>query len=151
MVHVICFGNLWQGDDGFGVRVFQRLCGRKDLPADVKVFEAGTAGLAALGYFEGCRKAVIVDALKTGAAPGLARRLALDEIDSPDEAYSLHQLGVNHLLEAMKIAFAGREAPEVVVIGAEAGEVDTFSDRLSPAMESALETVVEMITLECQN
>ncbi|HEY6382905.1 MAG TPA: hydrogenase maturation protease, partial [Pseudolabrys sp.] len=66
MVHVICFGNLWQGADGFGVRVFQRLSDRSDWPAHIKIFEAGTAGLAALDYFEGCRKVVIVDALKTG-------------------------------------------------------------------------------------
>jgi hydrogenase maturation protease len=69
---------------------------------------------------------VIVDALKTGGAPGRVSRLALDEIDLPDEANSMHQLGVNHLLEAMKAAFAGRDTPEVVVIGAEVGEIDPY-------------------------
>jgi len=151
MIHVICFGNLWQGDDGFGVRVFQRLCDRGDWPVHVKMFEAGTAGLAALDYFEGCRKVVIVDALKTGGAPGRVSRLALDEIDLPDEAYSQHQLGVNHLLAAMKAAFAGRDTPEVVVIGAEVGEIDPFTDRLSPALEAALEPVVGLIICECAN
>jgi hydrogenase maturation protease len=149
MIHVICFGNLWQGDDGFGVRVFQRLCDRSDWPAHVKMFEAGTAGLAALDYFEGCRKVVIVDALKTGGAPGRVSRLALGEIALPDEAYSQHQLGVNHLLAAMKAAFAGRDTPEVVVIGAEVGEIDPFTDRLSPALEAALEPVVGLIIHEC--
>ena len=151
MIHVICFGNLWQGDDGFGIRVFERLRDRSDWPTDVKVFEAGTAGLAALGYFEGCRKAVIVDALKTGGAPGRVRRLALDEIEVPDEAYSLHQLGVNHLLAAMMGAVTGRELPEVVVIGAEAGEIDPFTDRLSPALEAALEPAIDLIARECTN
>jgi hydrogenase maturation protease len=150
MIHVICFGNLWQGDDGFGVRVFQRLCDRSDWPDHVKMFEAGTAGLAALDYFEGCRKVVIVDALKTGGAPGRVCRLAPDEIDLPDEAYSLHQLGVNHLLAAMKAAFAGRDTPEVVVIGAEVGEIDPFTDRLSPALEAALELVVDLIIHEVE-
>ena len=151
MIHVICFGNLWQGDDGFGIRVFERLCDRSDWPAYVKVFEAGTAGLAALGYFEGCRKAVIVDALKTGGAPGRVRRLALDEIEAPDEAYSLHQLGVNHLLAAMTGAVTGRDLPEVVVIGAEAGEIDPFTNRLSPALEAALEPAIDLIARECTN
>ena len=148
IIHVVCFGNLWQGDDGFGIRVFERLRGRRDRPPHVKVFEAGTAGLAALGYFEGCRKAVIVDALKTGGAPGRVRRLALDEIEVPGEAYSLHQLGVNHLLAAMPGAFAGRDVPEVVVIGAEVGEIDAFTDRLSPALEAALEPAVALIVRE---
>ena len=26
MLHIVCFGNIWQGDDGFGMHVFQRLC-----------------------------------------------------------------------------------------------------------------------------
>jgi hydrogenase maturation protease len=151
MIHVICFGNLWQGDDGFGIRVFQRLCSRRDWPAHVRLFEAGTAGLAALGYFEGCRKAVIVDALKTGCAPGRVHRLTPEEIEAPDDAYSLHQFGVNHLLAAMTIAFAGRDIPEVIVIGAETGEIDPFTNRLSAALEAALEPVVELIARECMN
>ena len=149
MIHVVCFGNLWQGDDGFGLRVFERLRNRCAWPAHIKVFEAGTAGLAALAYFEGCRKVVIVDALKTGGVPGSVRRLALDEIDVPDEAYSLHQLGVNHLLAALRAT--GRALPEVVVIGAEVGEIHPFTDRLSPVLEAALEPVVELIERECTN
>jgi len=149
MIHVVCFGNLWQGDDGFGLRVFERLCARRAWPAHVKVFEAGTAGLAALAYFEDCHKVVIVDALKTGGTPGCVRRLALDEIDMPDEAYSLHQLGVNHLLAALRAT--GRVLPEVVVIGAEVGEIRPFTDRLSPALEAALETAVALVERECTN
>ena len=81
MLHVICFGNLWQGDDGFGIHVFRRLRERPGLPRQVKLFDAGIAGLGALGYFEGCRKAVIVDALKTGGRVGRVRRLRLDDLD----------------------------------------------------------------------
>lgn len=151
MVHVICFGNVWQGDDGFGIRVFKRLCEQTGWSAHARLFEAGTAGLAALDYFEGCRKVVIVDALKCGGAPGLVRRITMNEIGSPDDEYSLHQLGINHLLAAVTAAFAGRVAPEVVVIGAEIGEIEPFTNRLSPALEAALETVVELVALECAN
>ncbi len=151
MIHVVCFGNLWHGDDGFGIHVFRRLCERRPWPADVKAFEAGTAGFEALGYFEGCRKALIVDALKTGGAPGCVRRLSPNEIDLPDEAYSLHQYGVNHLLAALAIVFAGRAVPEVVVIGAEAGEIHPFTDQLTPELATALETVVDLIEREYMN
>ena len=63
LTHVVCFGNAWHGDDGFGQHVLRRL------PAGIPAFDAGTAGLNALGYFEGCDKAVIVDAVRTGARP----------------------------------------------------------------------------------
>src|SRR5262249_61598507 len=75
MIHVICFGNLWQGDDGFGIRVFQRLCDRSDWPAHVKMFEAGTAGLAPPNYFEGWPEEVIRDQLQTCGAPARASGL----------------------------------------------------------------------------
>ncbi|HET8677067.1 MAG TPA: hydrogenase maturation protease, partial [Blastocatellia bacterium] len=96
-------------------------------------------------------KAVIVDALKTGGAPGQVHRLALEDIDAPGEAFSLHELGVNHLLAAITVAFAGRDIPDVVVIGAEAGEIDPFTNRLSAALEAALDPVVELIVRECMN
>ena len=51
MLHVVCFGNVWQGDDGFGMHVFRRLCEMRGLPPQVKVFDAGTAGLSALDVF----------------------------------------------------------------------------------------------------
>ena len=56
MLHIICFGNLWRGDDGFGIHVFRELNKGCVLPKHVKVFEGGVAGLQALPYFEDCRK-----------------------------------------------------------------------------------------------
>ena len=76
MLHVIGFGNLWQGDDGFGIHVLRRL---GELPRHVKVFDGGIAGFGALGYFEACSKAVIVDALRTGGRVGRVRRLCVDQ------------------------------------------------------------------------
>ena len=71
MQHIICFGNLWQGDDGFGIHVFRRLKEGCVLPRQVKVFEGGVAGLQALPYFEGCRKAIVVDALRSAGNLGV--------------------------------------------------------------------------------
>src|SRR5215510_11670253 len=42
MLHIVCFGNLWQGDDGFGMHVFQRLGAMRSLPPLARVFDAGT-------------------------------------------------------------------------------------------------------------
>jgi hydrogenase maturation protease len=64
MQHIICFGNLLLGDDGFGIHVFRRLKEGWVLPRHVRVFEGGVAGLQALPYFENCRKAIVVDALE---------------------------------------------------------------------------------------
>ena len=148
MLHVICFGNLWQGDDGFGIHVFRRLRERPGLPRQVKLFDAGIAGLGALGYFEGCRKAVIVDALKTCGRVGHVRRLRLDRLDPPGPELSLHAFGVDHLLTALPVVFGGRAMPEIVLIGAEIGEVRRFSDELTPPLQAAIDKAVRLVRRE---
>jgi hydrogenase maturation protease len=151
MVHVVCVGNVWQGDDGFGIHVFRRLREMRRLPPQVKVFEAGIIGLSALAYFDNCRKAVIVDAMKTGGQIGSVQRLNLADFDLPDQELSLHSLGVNHLLTLLPVVFEGRTLPEVVVIGAEIGAVQSFTDTLTPPLEAAVERAVSLVQRECMN
>jgi hydrogenase maturation protease len=148
MLHVICFGNLWQGDDGFAIHVFRRLCERPGPPHQAKLFDAGIAGLGALGYFEGCRKAVIVDALKTCGGVGQVRRVRLDKLDPPDRELSLHAFGVHHLLTALPAVWGGRDLPEMVLIGAQIGEVHRFRDELTPPLQAAIDKAVRLVQRE---
>ena len=148
MLHVICFGNLWQGDDGFGVHVYRRLRERPVPPRQVKLFDAGIAGLGALGYFEGCRKAVIVDALKTCGRVGHVRRVRLDKLDPPGPELSLHAFGVHHLLTALPAVLGGRALPEIVLIGAQIGEVRRFRDELTSPLQAAIDKAVRLVQRE---
>ena len=88
---IVCFGNLWHGDDGFGPHVFRRLHG--ELPQGVAAVDAGTAGLDALPHFEGCAKAVVVDAVRTGGQIGTVHRLVPAISSPPGGEFSLHDLG----------------------------------------------------------
>jgi len=139
MRHVIFFGNALHGDDGFGPVVYHRL-GRLDLPADVRLFEAGTCGLNALALFEGCDEAIVVDALAPGNHPGrviqpAARTLALDA------ALAGHDAGVGHLLAAL----AALGVPPPHIIAAEAERVQPFSHVLSAAMTRAVDAAVALL------
>jgi hydrogenase maturation protease len=139
--HVVCFGNPLHGDDGFGQHVLRRL------PAGVVAFDAGTAGLNALPYFEGCTKAVIVDAVRTGARVGTVHRLVAADLDPSGGELSLHDLGVSTLLAAL--AALAERPPEIVIVGAEAGELHAFTDRLSAPLEAALPTAIRLVLDEC--
>ena len=103
MQNVICFGNLWRGDDGFGIHVFRKLSEACVLPRNARLIEAGVAGLQALPYFEGCRKAILVDGLRSAGKVGSVHRLEPKDISDPDTVFSLHNFGVNHLLKALPI------------------------------------------------
>ena len=148
VVHVVCFGNPWHGDDGFGHHVFQRLCRSDDLPPTVELFDAGIAGLDALPRFDGCAKAVTVDAVRVGAPVGTLHRLAPSDLEPPGGELSLHELGLSSLLAALP-AVAG-PPPEVVVIGAQVGSARAFTDALSAPLQSVLPAAVAMVLRECR-
>jgi hydrogenase 3 maturation protease len=139
---VLCLGNPWHGDDGFGHHVFERLRAEHVLPADVAVVDAGVAGLNALRWLDGCAKAVFVDAVRTGAPVGTVHRLEPGELEPPGAEFSLHELGLASLLAA-----AG-DGAELVVIGAEVGPVQTFTEVLSPSLRAAVPAVAAMVARE---
>jgi hydrogenase 3 maturation protease len=143
--HVVCFGNALHGDDAFGLHVHRRL---RALPTGASVFDAGTAGLDALGYFEGCARAVIVDAVRAGGAPGTVHRLAGSDLAPAGGELSLHDLGIASLLAALEAV--SPEPPEVVVIGAEVGDVTPFTDGLSPPVAAAVGEAVRLVLAEIQ-
>jgi hydrogenase maturation protease len=147
-VHVVCFGNPLHGDDGFGNHVFRRLRPRDDLPPAVELFDAGIAGLDALPRFDGCAKAVIVDAVRVGAPVGTLHRLAPSDLESPGAELSLHELGLSSLLAALPALSC--QPPEVVVIGAQVGSVRTFTEALSAPLENLLPAAVAMVLRECR-
>ena len=109
-MHIRGFGNLLQGDDGFGFHVLQQLREQRCLPPHVGTVDAGAAGLNALPLFEECTKAVLVDAVKTGASIGHVHRLSLNDCAPSAGQLGMHGSGVESLLAALSTAFAGSTA-----------------------------------------
>jgi len=143
-IHVIGFGNLYQGDDGFGPHVCRHLR-VEPLPAGVRVHDAGTSGLHALALFEDCELAIVVDAIG-GRTPGSVRRLAPSDALPPARGMSTHELGANHLLEVLPLALD--EVPEIVIFGAEVAAVQPFTDELSPPLRRAAVRVAQLVRQE---
>jgi hydrogenase maturation protease len=109
------------------------------------VFDSEIASLGAIGYFEGCRKAVIVDALKAGGPVGRVRRLCAADLVMHGPELSLHAFGVAHFLSGLPIVFEGRAMPEVVIIGAEIGDARWFTDKLSPPLRAAIDKTARLV------
>lgn len=149
--HVLCFGNLVQGDDGFGVHVHRRLVEQSWLATateagSVGLFDASTLGLGALSLFDDCERAVVVDALESRGSPGRVHRLRLDDLAPPLETFSAHAMDLSHLFYVLPIVFAGRAMPEVLIVGAEIERPSgTFSMSLSPPLTAAVDEAVAAI------
>lgn len=85
-------GNIFLGDDGFGVAVVHRLRERT-LPAGVRSLDFGIRGFDLACALESCDAAILIDATQRGQQPGtlyvLAPRLDEAEALAPAEGHSL--------------------------------------------------------------
>lgn len=138
MRHILCFGNPLHGDDGFGPAVYQRLAALP-VPADLKLIDAGTPGLAALAWFKGCDEVIIVDALAPAEQPGKLYDLTPDMIE-PETEVPGHGIGVGYLLRALQAL--AEPLPAIRILAAEASAITPFSLELSAPVALAVDQAV---------
>ena len=100
---VIGLGNVVLSDDGLGVYAAQRLRDRGELADDVEVIEGGTAGLLLLPHLADARRALVIDAIDTGAPAGTLVRLDGEAWASAFEVrMTPHDIGLVDLLGAAR-------------------------------------------------
>jgi hydrogenase maturation protease len=140
---VLGLGNPLVGDDGVGLRVAARLKELlKDRP-DVEVDEDYWGGLRLMERMAGYDRAIVIDAICTGAPPGTIHHLHPDSIPTQRSA-SAHDVNLPTAL-----AFGrqhGIELPDdqnVLLVGIEAEDVLTFSESCTPNVEAAIPRAVE--------
>jgi hydrogenase maturation protease len=140
--HIVCFGNELHGDDGFGIRVYAQLhC--LAWPENVKVFNAGIAGLNALRFLENCSQAILVDALANFGIAGEVCLLRPEDLANRQQRLTGHDLGLPYLLEALKVI---REPlPDILIVGVVIAAVKPFSIGLTGKTEQAVPETVRLI------
>jgi hydrogenase maturation protease len=111
-------GNVLMGDDGIGVHVIKAMKEQGGLPDGVELIDAGTATLDAFSMLEGVDRLIIVDAVKSGAAPGTIYRFSPEDVSqTSSRKISLHQMSLLETLRASKML--GVRPPDVTIIGVE--------------------------------
>ena len=145
-VAIVGVGNLLFSDEGVGIHVVRALR-EFSLPSYLRVFEFGTRGLEILEAVEGFEKVVIVDAVRSGAAPGSIRRWRLGELldATAPRMVSLHEMD---LLTALKIGRATAKLPsDVVIIGVEP-KVLSPGLELSPELKAGFRELLAVVLRE---
>lgn len=140
---ILGIGNPLLGDDGLGVRTAEILAGY-DLPPHVSIMEAGTPGWGLATWLEGWSRAIIIDAVHMGGAPGSWRRFRPQEVRllAQEEAISLHEPG---LANGLELAQALDIFPEEILIYGVEPECCEPGQELSPAVTLALPGLVDAI------
>jgi len=139
-------GNPILSDDGVGLEVARRLQ-EGPLPDGVDVQQSEVAGLRLLELLKGYDKVVIVDALRTGRAPGDVVRYEARDFRGGHRYGSAHSIGLETALELGRRM--GLPMPDdVTVFAIEAADVETFGEEFSPPVAAAAGKVVELVRAE---
>ncbi len=146
-VGVIGLGNVLMGDDAFGPWVVQTLLAEYEFPEGVSVEDLGTPGLDLMPYVTDLEALVLVDTVRSSAAPGTVRLYRRDELlkHAPQARLSPHDPGVKEAL--LTAEFAGRGPREVLLVGAVPKD-SAMGVRLSPPLREAVPLAVEEVLRE---
>ncbi len=143
---VLGLGNPLCADDGAGIAAVARLAEGWSAPEGTLVLDGGTLGLALLPYLLEARRAILVDAVRTGDPPGTIFRLRGEDVaQAAAGKLSPHQVGVADLLDSVRLLGGGPE--ELVLVGIAPERID-LELGCSPDVESRIGDLVEAVVAE---
>jgi hydrogenase maturation protease len=142
---VIGLGSPLLTDDSVGLKVAQevrRLLG--DRPG-VEIEEDVRGGLQLMERLAGYDRAIIVDAILTGAAPGTIHRLTPDDIPTQRSA-SQHDVNLPTALElGRQLGMHLPASAQILLVGIEADDILTFSEECTPAVAAAIPRAAHVV------
>lgn len=149
-------GNIFHGDDAFGVEVAASLA-RRRLPPETRVVDFGIRGFdLAYALLDGYDVTILVDATSQGGAPGTLYTIEIDPNDAgrPDgapidiDAHSMNPMRVLQMAQTMggcrgRILLVGCE-PET--LGSEEEGLMGLSATVAEAVETAADLVEVLVS-----
>ncbi len=142
-------GNIFLGDDGFGVEVARRLADA-DLPDWVRVADYGISGMhLAYDLAEGFETTILVDASPRGEPPGTVYVMELGDrpgVAAPGEPALpvLDGHGMQPDVVLGMLDMLGADAGRVLLVGCEPASIDARIG-LSPPVAAAVDEAVRIV------
>jgi hydrogenase maturation protease len=145
-------GNIFLGDDGFGVEVVRRLTDA-DLPNWAHVVDYGIRGMhLAYDLANGYEAMILIDATPRGGAPGTVYVIEPDLAAGPEDGtaadaasyplFNAHGMQPDVVFSMLGMLDAG--AREVLVVGCEPATVD-YGIGLSAPVQEAVDEAVRIV------
>lgn len=142
---VLGVGNFLLSDEGVGIHVAQQLQ-NMPLPSEVEVMDGGTGGFELITHFQGRKKVIIIDAVKTDDIPGTVFRFIPDDIPLlQQKTFSVHQFNLYELFHFVRQM---TPRPEVVVYGIVPKETKIFSTELSKVVSGGIKRMLPSLLEE---
>ncbi|WP_078871978.1 hydrogenase maturation protease [Streptomyces sp. NRRL S-337] len=147
-------GNIFLGDDGFGVEAVRRL-GAHPLPDGVEIVDSGVRGVhLAYQILDGYDTVLLVDATARGADPGTVHLLDATEPATPRpraaalDAHHMTPDAVLALLDTLSAGTGGRPPRRVLVVGCEPADTAEgigLSDPVEAAVDEAVALILRLV------
>lgn len=134
-------GNIFFGDDGFGVEVARRLSSEHFVP-DVHVADFGIRGVhLAFEIVTGYDVVILIDAIRCGGQPGTLYVIEPDMSGLGDvaDAHSMELQNVFSFINRL-----GGTSAKILIVGCEPGDIRDgigLSDRVSRAVDETIRLV----------
>jgi hydrogenase maturation protease len=147
-VLVAGIGNIFFGDDGFGVAVARRLL-REPFSAGVKVADFGIRGMdLAYELCAGYDAAILLDAVPRGKPPGSIFLLEPEGFDASPLPVNSHRMDPMAVLGLA--CQLGVLPPRLLIVGCEPGRIDwdnfdSCSMNLTPAVNAAVDKAADLV------
>ena len=142
---VLGLGNPLVTDDSVGLRVAAELKSRLADRPEVVVSEDYWGGLRLMERMAGFDRAIVIDAICTGAPPGTIHRLTPGSIPTQRSA-STHDVNLATALALGRTA--GLHLPrdeDILLVGIEAEDILSFGEQCTPAVAAAIAPAVEEV------
>jgi len=144
-------GNIFLGDDAFGVEVVRRLATRS-LPLNVQVMDFGIRGYdLAYALMEPWELVILVDAMPRGEEPGTVFLVEAELTQRPSFAFDAHSMNPAAVLQL--VSDLGGKSCRILVVGCEPSTVDAdqigegaLSQPVRAAVDEAICMIEELVT-----
>ncbi len=142
---ILGLGNPLVTDDSVGLRVAAELkkllAGRPGVDVD----EDYWGGLRLMERMVGYDRAIVIDAIQTGAPPGTLHRLTPASVPTQRSA-STHDVNLPTALALGRQAGLHLPADEaILLVAVEAEDILTFGDQCTPAVQAAVAPAVQAV------
>jgi hydrogenase maturation protease len=136
-------GNIFLGDDGFGVEVSRRLA-QRSLPEGVQVEDFGIRGMdLTYALLDGWDAAILVDAAPRGGVPGTL--YVLDPQPDDPEPVGMEGHGMDPAKVLSMVRQMGSTPAVMRVVACEPKVVEDFEMGLSPEVEASIDPAVAIV------
>ena len=134
---------LW-ADEGFGVRVIERLQKSYRFPDNVKVMDGGTQGVYLVEHVQAADVLIVFDAIDYGLPPATLKRIENDDVPNflGAKKMSLHQTGFQEVLAMAQML--GAYPKHLLLIGVQPEELDDYGGSLRPGVKAQIQPAIDM-------